>query len=76
MAVRGKFKLSERTEVEWNRTSRRLKFHAVCNDDTDENQKFHKATPSGEISIVVDNPNAVSQFEIGKTYYVDFTPAE
>ena len=73
MSVRGKFKLTEVTELEWNRTARKLHLHAVCNDGTEENEKFHRATPGGSISITVDNPAALSQFEIGKEYYVDFT---
>lgn len=41
-----------------------------------ENAKFTKATPSGEITMRVDNPAAAVQFEPGKAYYVDFTPAD
>jgi len=26
--------------------------------------------------MVVDNEEAVKQFEVGKSYYLDFTPAE
>lgn len=76
MAVRGKFKLVESTQVSWNKDARRLKFQAVFNDGTEENEKFHKATPTGEIAIMVDNPSAVGQFEFGKHYYVDFTLAQ
>jgi hypothetical protein len=75
MAVRGKFKLVESTQVDWNKDARKLKFQAACNDGTEENAKFHKATPTGEIAMTVDNPSAVEQFEIGKHYYVDFTAA-
>jgi len=75
MAVRGKFKLSESTQVDYNPEVRKLTFNAVCNDGTEENAKFHKYTPSGEISMTVDNPSASEQFELGKSYYVDFTPA-
>ncbi len=41
-----------------------------------ENVSFTKATPWGEIKLGIDNPAALSQFEAGKSYYVDFTPAE
>lgn len=75
MAVRGKFKLAESTQVDYNPEVRKLKFHAVSNDGTEENAKFHKYTPCGEILMTVDNPAASEQFEIGKQYYVDFTPA-
>jgi len=41
-----------------------------------ENKKFWDATPTGEIRLGTVNPAAWEQFEIGKEYYVDFTPAE
>jgi hypothetical protein len=41
-----------------------------------ENARFTTATPWGEIKLGIDNPAALSQFEAGKSYYVDFTPAE
>lgn len=41
-----------------------------------ENGKFFKWTPSGEIRLGVLNKAAWEKFEIGKSYYVEFTPAE
>lgn len=41
-----------------------------------ENARFTKATPWGDIEMGIDNPAAIEQFEVNKTYYVDFTPAE
>lgn len=46
------------------------------NGDTEENKNFFKWTPSGKIEIGILNPEAAKQFEIGKEYYIDFTPAE
>lgn len=40
-----------------------------------ENARFTQATPWGEIKLGIDNPAALEQFEAGKLYYVDFTPA-
>lgn len=40
-----------------------------------ENARFTQATPWGEIKMGIDNPAALSQFEAGKEYYVDFSPA-
>jgi len=74
MAVRGKFKLNEVTHVEYSADARKLRFGAVCNNNTEENAKFHKYTPSGEINMTVDNPEASKQYELGKEYYVDFSP--
>lgn len=41
-----------------------------------ENARFTRATPWGEIKLGIDNPVALEQFQPGKSYYVDFTPAE
>lgn len=41
-----------------------------------ENGRFTKATPSGKITMRVDNPDAAIQFVPGKYYYVDFSEAE
>ena len=38
-----------------------------------EDQKFQKATPSGQVEMFIDNPAAVAQLVIGADYYVDFT---
>lgn len=43
--------------------------------DSEENKSFAKATPSGEITLGITNPSALEFFEIGKAYYIDFTPA-
>jgi hypothetical protein len=43
---------------------------------TEENKSFWQYTPSGSIKFNCVNTNAVEQFEVGKEYYIDFTPAE
>ncbi len=45
-------------------------------DPNHENTKFWNATPSGEIRLGTVNAEAARQFELGKEYYIDFTPAE
>ena len=42
---------------------------------SEENQKFFQATPGGQIAFYTVNRSALDQFEQGKEYYVDFTPA-
>lgn len=44
-------------------------------DDT-ENKSWSKYTPSGELKLVITNPDAVAVLGLGKTFYVDFTPVE
>jgi hypothetical protein len=40
------------------------------------NEAWSRWTPSGEVKLTINNPAAVAQFEVGKDYFVDFTPAE
>lgn len=52
-----------------------VKFRTVYEPDgtkNDENARFTKATPWGEIRLGIDNPTALAQFEAGAEYYVDF----
>lgn len=46
------------------------------NEPGTENKRFWDATPSGSIQLGVVNQAAWDQFQIGKEYYVDFTPVE
>lgn len=39
------------------------------------NRAWSKATPSGELKISITNPDAIDRFDLGKDYYLDFTPA-
>jgi hypothetical protein len=41
----------------------------------EENKTWAKYTPSGKIELSIDNPDAYAYFELGKTYFVDFTEA-
>jgi len=53
--------------------SEEVKLSAVMGE---ENKPWSKWTPSGEIRMSITNPEAVAQFEVGKDYFVDFTPCE
>lgn len=72
MRTRGKFQCFKASRYQG--VSREYQFNAVCQDGTPENDRFHKYTPSGTITIMVDNPNV--EFEPGKYYYVDFSEAQ
>ena len=39
-----------------------------------EDQAFCQATPWGQVKMSIDNPKALEQFEVGKSYYADFKP--
>lgn len=73
MTVRAKLQLISQTESHYNRTAKVLKFQAVYDEDTPENIRFQKYTPSASAEFTIDNPAAIEQFELGKFYYVDFT---
>lgn len=53
-----------------------VNFSTVYDPNIPEDQRFQKATPCGDIKMQIDNPEALKQFQPGKSYYVDFTPAE
>lgn len=40
-----------------------------------ENEKFYAYTPHGQVLLSTVNPAAYGQFEVGKEYYGDFSPA-
>lgn len=58
-------------EKTWPRTYR---FTAQYDQSIPEDQRYAKASPSGELRIKVDNPYVT--FEPGRQYYLDFTPVE
>lgn len=58
-----------------------LRFRAVNScwgdkQDAPENAIFGEFTPGFELTTYITNHEAHQQFEVGKAYYIDFTPAE
>jgi hypothetical protein len=72
MAVRAKVTCEG---VEKNVVKFRTVYEPDATKDT-ENARFTTATPWGTIELGINNPAALEQFSSGKSYYVDFTPAE
>jgi hypothetical protein len=52
-----------------------LWFTAVAGD-SDENKRFWKYTPSGELKLTTVNPDVVKGLEPGTEYYLDIAPAQ
>lgn len=92
MTVRAKFKLnSYTTEMQtdgYQKTDgkddyskpvlvekRTLNFTPVSHG-SEENKTFWEYTPSGSLQLGVVNQAAWTLFELGKEYYLDFTPAQ
>lgn len=77
MATRAKFRCNA---VEDYGHSKKVKLSVVYalphEGPPTEDDRFTKATPSGELWMTVDNPAASCQFEPGKHYYVDISPAD
>ena len=82
MAVRAKFKVTSIAKREHYqrhpdgsiRTIDDIQLSPVTSG-SEENKRFFDATPGGQITLPCLNVEASKQFEIGKEYYVDFTPA-
>lgn len=45
-------------------------------DGNPANAEWSKATPQGAISLSITNPEAIEQFELGKSYWIDISPAD
>lgn len=72
MAVRAKFRLSEVHHYAYGH--KKYIFRPEYDTTIPEDQRFAKASPSGEFTITVDNPAVDEQFIVGNYYYFDVTP--
>jgi hypothetical protein len=70
MTVRAKMYV---TEVAKTTNGDRVKLQAVCRGE--DNKVWSKFTPNANFEMHCLNPEATAQFEVGKEYFVDFTPA-
>ena len=66
--VRAKFRCDS---VKTNSWSKEFEFSPVVGNSP-ENETFFKTTPTGKIVLNVKNEGV--NFEIGKEYYIDFSP--
>lgn len=53
---------------------RNFRFSAVYDESVPEDQRYARYAPVGNLQITVTNPNV--SFDLGKSYYLDFTPVE
>jgi hypothetical protein len=76
MTVRAKFYVQRISEVkDGSGKSTSIELFPVTSG-SEENKQFFKYTPSGRFELSTINQAAAQEFELGKEYYVDFTPAE
>lgn len=72
MTVRAKFRCNEKNQSE---SGYSLVFWPVTSGSA-ENDAFYKYTPAGKLEMSTINQDAAAGFEVGKEYYLDFTPAD
>jgi len=77
MATRAKFRCTSVTRTSYTPANeeelpRQFVFQAIYDQSIPEDQRYAKYSPAGELKITVDNPAV--DWEIGKSYYLDFTP--
>lgn len=70
--MRAKVRLNSITDRGWQKE---LLFNPVTGGKSPENASFWKATPSGSITLGVDNLAAVADMKVGDEFYLDFTKA-
>ena len=57
-----------------NGHAKQLTFHTQYSN-TPEDNAFNKATPSGHLTLMVDNLPAIAGMQEGDSFYLDFTKA-
>jgi hypothetical protein len=70
--VRAKFVVASVEETVYSKT---VKLHFQYSNNLEDNS-FAKATPSGNCTLTIDNPEVKGFFKPGKAFYADFTAAD
>lgn len=74
MSVRAKFQVQSIKSMHWSKTHKEIILAPQYDTSIPEDRRYATATPSGSITLMVDNPAAAEQLELGKFFYIDFTP--
>lgn len=78
--VRAKFMVTEVRHHHWNPSMKTIVLQPQYDQSIPEDQRFCDATPSGSFEMVVNNPVAIDALmpggQLGKTFYIDLTPAD
>lgn len=67
--VRGKFNCTKNVKTSYGAE---VSFWALYSNNPEDNS-YAQATPSGNISMVVSNPEVIDFFKEGQAYYLDFS---
>ncbi len=73
--VRAKFRVVAVTQYDAG-PARTIKLMPQYDETIPEDKRFAQATPTGELTMYVNNPMAVELLTIGKFFYLDFVPVE
>ena len=66
----------EVTSVEPLYGDEKITLSTVYDPEDPEDTKFSAATPWGELTFGLSNPNLVGRFEVGQVYYLHLIPIE
>ena len=69
--VRAKFQVSKVAKTSYGQIE--VTLTPQYDQSIEEDKRFSKATPSGTIQLLIDNPPASDYLALGKFFYVDFT---
>lgn len=77
MVIRAKFTVTSIIDTQHSPTysQKKIVLEPRYDKEIAEDVSFCKATPTGRLEMVIDNPAAIEAMPIGMTFYVDFTPA-
>lgn len=76
MKIRALVRIDSKQQFHWNPTLEKVTMSAVhAGSKIPEALQFAEATPSGSIELQMKK-SVAAHFELGKHYWVDFTPVE
>lgn len=75
MSVRAKFRVNSIADHGYGREVSLTAVYEGALGENEENKRFTKATPNGSIKMMIDNPWAWKQYDVGQEWYVDFSLA-
>lgn len=75
--VRAKFTVVSKTETPCSGKGNGFSVRLIpVTGGSPENEKFYQYTPAGVVELTTINRAAADQFEVGKSYYLDFEMAK
>lgn len=74
--VRAKFEVTAITKFSGYGDSCEITLEPRYDQSIPEDQQFNKATPTGKLTMWVNNPAAIEELKLGRKFYLDFNPVE